>query len=208
MLSTYDFYEQPLISLKGPSYVLLAFQAATQAVKDNNLKVKLVYNDYNIESPNAKTNATLALVKQIKAAGFQIDQVGFESHFIVGESPSKAQIVQNIQSFAAVGVDVIITELDVRTVTPPSAAIQTQQVVDYYNTVAACVAAKGTSSNKGCLGAVVWDFDDTYSWIPQTFAGQGYGDLFLQPGGANTTLVKKAAYDGVLEALTGAAEAI
>lgn len=48
---------------------------------------------------------------------------------------------------------------------------------------------------------------DTYSWIPSTFAGQGYGDLFLQPDGPDTPLVKKAAYDGCLEALTDAAEA-
>lgn len=31
--------------------------------------------------------------------------------------------------------------------------------------------------------------------------------FFLQPDGANTPLVKKAAYDGCLEALTDAAEA-
>lgn len=47
---------------------------------------------------------------------------------------------------------------------------------------------------------------DTYSWVPGTFAGYGYADLFLQPGGANTPLVKKAAYDGCLEALQGVAE--
>jgi len=51
-------------------------------------------------------------------------------------------------------------------------------------------------------------FVDTYSWIPGVFEGQGYADLFFQPDGANTPLVKKAAYDGCLEALTGAAEAL
>ena len=69
----------------GPSYVQLAFQAATQAVKDGGLSVKLVYNDYNIESPGAKSTAAQTLVKQLKANGHQIDQVGFESHFIVGK---------------------------------------------------------------------------------------------------------------------------
>lgn len=44
--------------------------------------------------------------------------------------------------------------------------------------------------------------DDTYSWIPSTFAGQGYGDLFFQPGGQDTPLVRKAAYDGVVAGLT------
>lgn len=53
---------------------------------------------------------------------------------------------------------------------------------------------------------LTFSLSDTYSWIPSTFAGQGYADLFFQPDGANTPLVKKAAYDGCLEALTGAAE--
>jgi endo-1,4-beta-xylanase len=98
-------------------------------------------------------------------------------------------------------VDTVITELDVRLNLPPTAASETQQVVDYYNSVKSCVKVKR------CVGITVWDFDDTYSWIPSTFPGQGYGDLFLQPGGAGTKLVKKAAYDGCLEALTGAPEA-
>lgn len=85
---------------------------------------------------------------------------------------------------------------------PPTEASETQQVADYYNSVKSCAdVAK-------CVGIVVWDFDDTYSWVPGTFQGQGYADLFLQPRGANHPLVKKAAYDGCLEALTGAAEGV
>lgn len=105
-----------------------------------------------------------------------------------------------MEAFTALGVNVAVTELDVRLPLPPTAADEVQQVADYYSTVAACVAVKG------CIGVTVWDFDDTYSWVPGTFAGQGYADLFLQPGGANTPLVKKAAYDGCLEALQNRTE--
>ena len=42
-------------------------------------------------------------------------------------------------------------------------------------------------------------FTDTYSWIPSTFAGQGWGDLYYQPGGANTPLVEKAVIDGIVD---------
>lgn len=73
---------------------------------------------------------------------------------------------------------------------------------DYYDSVKSCVDVAR------CVGIVVWDFDDTYSWVRGAFAGQGYADLFLQPHGANKPLVRKAAYDGVLEALTGAAEGV
>ena len=68
-------------------------------------------NDFNTEGENAKSNALLALVKTLKAANL-IDGVGFQSHFIVGEVPTDLQA--NLQRFADVGVDVAITELDIR----------------------------------------------------------------------------------------------
>ena len=69
----------------GPEYVAMAFDAATKAVKKHHLKVKLYYNDYNIENPGAKATATQNLVKELKARKIQIDGVGLESHFIAGE---------------------------------------------------------------------------------------------------------------------------
>ena len=89
-----------------------------------------------------------------------------------------------------------------RTVLPPTAEAETQQILDYYNSVKSCVNVKR------CVGIVVWDFVDTYSWIPSTFEGEGYADLFIQPGGTGTKLVKKAAYDGCLQALTGQPEGL
>ncbi|KAK0265006.1 hypothetical protein LTR01_004011 [Friedmanniomyces endolithicus] len=186
----------------GPAYVVEAFQAASDAVRANGLATKLYYNDYNIEFLGNKSYAAQALVKDLQNRNIQIDGVGLESHFIAGETPSKAAQQANMEAFTALGVDVVVTELDVRLNLPPTVATEAQQVVDYYNTVAACVAVPR------CVGIVVWDFDDTYSWIPGTFPGQGYGDLFLQPNGANTPLVRKAPYDGCLEALTGAPEAL
>lgn len=72
----------------GPEYVAMAFDAATKAVKKHGLKVKLYYNDYNIESPGGKATAAENLVKELKGRGIQIDGVGLESHFIAGKSPS------------------------------------------------------------------------------------------------------------------------
>jgi len=177
----------------GPEYVAIAFRAAEAAVKANKLKVKLYYNDYNIESAGNKSKAAQALVKSLKDAGIQIDGVGLQSHFIVGETPSRAAQTANMQAFAALGVDTALTELDVRTTTPPTLAAQQQQVLDYESSVGACADVDT------CVGVTVWDFDDSYSWIPSTFPGQGYGDLFFQPGGYNTPLVRKAAYDGCID---------
>ncbi|KEQ86547.1 glycoside hydrolase [Aureobasidium pullulans EXF-150] len=180
----------------GPNYVAVAFKAAEAAVKANKLKVKLYYNDYNIESAGNKATAAQALVKSLKDAGIQIDGAGLQSHFIVGSTPSRAAQTANMNAFAALGVDVAITELDIRTTVPATAAAQQQQVVDYASSVGACADVNA------CVGVTAWDFDDAYSWIPSTFPGQGYGDLFFQPGGYGTPLVRKAAYDGCIQGLT------
>ena len=108
--------------------------------------------------------------------------------------------IKTKKAFTDLGVDVTITELDVRLDLPPTAKAEKQQVADYYKSVKSCVKVQR------CIGIVVWDFDDTYSWIPGTFEGQGYADLFLQPGGTGHPLVKKAAYDGCLRALTEGSE--
>ncbi|CAK4034090.1 glycoside hydrolase family 10 [Lecanosticta acicola] len=186
----------------GPEYVPMAFKAAADAVKENNLKVKLYYNDYNIEYAGNKSTAAQNLVQELQSRGIQIDGVGLESHFIAGETPSQEAQESNMNAFTALGVDVAVTELDVRLTLPPTAASEAQQVQDYYSTVAAC------RNVQKCIGVTVWDFVDTYSWVPSTFAGQGYADLFFQPQGQDTTLVKKAAYDGCLEALTGKVEGV
>lgn len=138
----------------GESYVALAFSAATAAVRKSNLNVKLYYNDYNIEYPGNKSLAAQRLVSELKAQDIQIDGIGLESHFIAGSTPSLADQQANMEAFAALGVDVVITELDVRLpALPPNATSEAQQVQDYYNSVAACVNVER------CVGVTVWDFD-------------------------------------------------
>lgn len=181
----------------GPEYIPMAFNAASQIVEQNGLNVKLYYNDYSIEFPGAKSSAAQQIVQDLQNRGIQIDGVGLESHFIAGQTPSQSSQETNMNAFTALGVDVVVTELDVRLSLPANSTTEAQQVQDYYSTVAACINVDR------CIGVTVWDFVDTYSWVPSTFPGTGYADLFLQQNGANTSLVKKAAYDGCLQALTG-----
>ena len=176
----------------GPEYFYLAFQFAQEAVERTGRDIKLFFNDYNIESPSNKTNAAYELVKELKRRGLRIDWVGLESHFIVGETPSLEQQIEAKQGFLDLGVDVAITELDVRFSEVPfyTTEAQAQQASDYYSSVASCVQV-----GRRCFGVTVWDFDDQYSWIPSTFAGQGGGDLF------NNSLQAKPAYYASAEAL-------
>ncbi|NUS03053.1 MAG: endo-1,4-beta-xylanase [Nonomuraea sp.] len=169
----------------GDGYIAEAFKAARAA--DPN--VKLYYNDYNIEGVNAKSDAVYAMVKSFKQQGVPIDGVGLQAHLIVGQVPSTLR--QNIQRFADLGVDVAITELDIRMDLPRTAAKDTQQAGDYGTVVTSCLAVSR------CVGLTVWDYTDKYSWIPSVFPGQGAALPYDESFG------KKPAYYAIAGALGG-----
>jgi endo-1,4-beta-xylanase len=94
-----------------------------------------------------------------------------------------------MNAFTALGVDVAITELDIRANTPISSANAAQQVLDYASTIKAC------ASVARCVGVTIWDFTDKYSWIPGVFSGQGSA----LPWDSNEQK-KPALYSGILSA--------
>ncbi|EED16894.1 endo-1,4-beta-xylanase, putative [Talaromyces stipitatus ATCC 10500] len=173
----------------GEAYIPIAFAAAAAA--DPN--AKLYYNDYNIEYPGAKATGAQNIVKSIQAAGARIDGVGLQAHFIVGQTPSLASQKANMAAFTALGVDVAITELDIRMTLPDTSALQTQQSTDYQTTTTACV------QTKGCVGITLWDFTDKHSWVPGTFSGQGDACPW------DSNYKKKPAYYGILAGLQSGA---
>ncbi|KAJ6624523.1 endo-1,4-beta-xylanase C precursor [Mycena sp. CBHHK59/15] len=134
----------------GSNYVTIALQAARAA--DPN--AKLYINDYNTETVGAKSNALLSLATSLKSSGVPLDGIGFQCHFIVGQTPSTASLVSNFQRFTALGLEVAITELDIRMTLPSTAALLAQQATDYQNVIAACKAVAG------CVGATIWDYTD------------------------------------------------
>ncbi|WP_396448635.1 endo-1,4-beta-xylanase [Actinomadura sp.] len=156
----------------GNDWIEVAFRTARNA--DPN--AKLCYNDYNIENWNwAKTQGVYNMVRDFKQRGVPIDCVGFQSHFNSG-SPYNSNFRTTLQNFAALGVDVAITELDIQGASPTT----------YANVVNDCLAVSR------CLGITVWGVRDTDSWrsdqTPLLFDGNGN---------------KKAAYSAVLNALNG-----
>ena len=136
---------------------------------------KLCYNDYNIEDWNAaKTQGVYSMVKDFKSRGVPIDCVGFQSHFGSGGPPSNFQTT--LSNFAALGVDVQLTELDI-------AQAGTTQ---YSNTVKDCMNVSR------CAGITTWGIRDSDSWR------SGDNPLLFDASGN-----KKPAYDAVLSALGG-----
>ena len=148
---------------------------------------KLYINDYNVEGLGAKSDALYNLVSSLKAQGVPIDGVGLQAHLIAGQVPTTIQ--QNIQRFADLGVEVAITELDIRMDLPRDAAKDAQQATDYSSVVHACLAVQQ------CVGITIWDYTDKYSWVPSVFTGQGAALPY------DENLAKKPAYDAIAAAL-------
>jgi endo-1,4-beta-xylanase len=154
----------------GDDWIEVAFRTARQA----DSAAKLCYNDYNIENWNAaKTQAVYNMVRDFKARGVPIDCVGFQSHFNSG-NPYNSNFRTTLQQFAALGVDVEVTELDIENAPPQT----------YASVIRDCLAVNR------CTGITVWGVRDSDSW-------RSYQNPLLFDGNGN----KKQAYHAVLDAL-------
>ncbi|MET8894078.1 endo-1,4-beta-xylanase [Streptomyces albogriseolus] len=156
----------------GSDWIEVAFRTARAA----DPSAKLCYNDYNVENWTwAKTQAMYRMVKDFKQRGVPIDCVGFQSHFNSG-SPYNSNFRTTLQEFAALGVDVAVTELDIQGASPTT----------YAAVVNDCLAVSR------CLGVTVWGVRDSDSWRAEQTP------LLFNNDGS-----KKAAYTAVLNALNG-----
>ncbi|MGA5304652.1 endo-1,4-beta-xylanase [Nucisporomicrobium flavum] len=157
----------------GNDWIEVAFRTARNADPG----VKLCYNDYNIENWSyAKTQGVYNMIRDFKSRGVPIDCVGLQTHFTGGSSlPSNFQTT--LSSFAALGVDVALTEVDVTN----------SNTSQYAGLTQACLNVPR------CIGITVWGVRDSDSW-------RSNESPLLFDGGGN----KKAAYNSVLNALNSA----
>ncbi|MEU6260916.1 endo-1,4-beta-xylanase [Streptomyces sp. NPDC047043] len=167
----------------GTGYIANALKWAHAA--DPN--AKLYINDYNIEADNAKSDALYALAKQLLAAGVPLNGIGFQSHFVVGGVPSSMKA--NLKRFSDLGLEVSVTELDIRIPLPASSAELAQQSTDYKRASENCLGVPR------CAGVTVWGITDKYSWVPGTFSGYGSALPY------NESYAAKPAYTGLSNGL-------
>jgi endo-1,4-beta-xylanase len=155
----------------GSGYVEQAFRWAHDA--DPN--VKLFYNDTGGEGVGAKSDAVYNLVSALVNKGVPINGVGLQMHVGLNDAPTPADVSANIQRFGRLGLEVQITEMDVRlpvTASGPSTADLIAQANVYTGILGACLA------NANCTGFLTWGVSDANSWIPGSCPGFGAGLLF------------------------------
>jgi endo-1,4-beta-xylanase len=92
----------------GDDYIVKAFEFARAADPD----AELYYNDYGNERPE-KLEKTIRLIRELKAARVRIDGVGLQCHLKLDDPEGPDRVDRAIAAYAAEGVKVMITELDV-----------------------------------------------------------------------------------------------
>ena len=97
----------PWLTIIGADYLAQAFRFAHQADPD----AELYYNDYALENA-PKRRGALDLVRRLRAEGVPVTGVGLQGHNRM-DWPTPAQQDTTIAAFAALGVRVMITELDI-----------------------------------------------------------------------------------------------
>ena len=178
----------------GPTFIDDAFRAAHDADPD----AQLFYNDYDIESADSgKGEAAYRLVKRLKESGVPIHGIGFQMHVDPRHWPTPDAIRQNFERYAALGLLIEVTEMDVPIGEIPGSR---QEKLDRQRAltrdiVTACMAVPQ------CSGMTFWGVTDKYSWLNTPEWGRLRGTLPHDPLPLDASYVPKPMYSGILEAL-------
>jgi endo-1,4-beta-xylanase len=97
----------------GEDYIRLAFQFAHEADPE----AELYYNDYSMANPGRR-DGVVAMVKKLKAQGVKIYGIGMQCHIGL-DYPDINEFEKSLEDFGALGVKVMITEMDISVLSMP-----------------------------------------------------------------------------------------
>ncbi|MBZ0292723.1 MAG: endo-1,4-beta-xylanase [Anaerolineae bacterium] len=154
------FRSTPWYRMIGEDYIELAFRFAHEADPD----VLLFYNDYGAEVLNRKSDRIYKLVSDMLENEVPIDGVGLQMHLQVGDVGDRLPInrqavTENINRLGDLGLQVHITELDLKHPGKADESVLEQQAQNYRDVVEICLSAEP------CTAIIVWGVTDRYSWI-------------------------------------------
>ena len=159
----------------------------------------LFYSDYMIEGDTIKLKATLDLIKYLREKEVPVDGIGFQMHTMI-DSPDVNQIKESLNAFAELGLQVHISELDVRI-----NSYKSGQRYDYYTDDLQMALADRyfelALAYRQCVpdslryGITLWGFSDRYTWIRSYFKSLDWPCIY------DDMLRKKQAYSSFREGL-------
>ncbi|PKB81390.1 MAG: hypothetical protein BZY88_06820 [SAR202 cluster bacterium Io17-Chloro-G9] len=189
----------------GEDYIELAFRKAREVAPN----AVLILNEVGVDFVGQKIYYTAEedfynLVKGLVAKRVPLDAVGFEFHLTIPEHPWETEptvdkILANFERYGRLGLDVIVSELDVK-IKEPITQEKLERQAEVYAIVMEAVLDSDSSRSIS-----VWGQSDRYSWI--TYSKYHWPDIPDQfPGYSAASLYDehhepKPAYYAVLEVL-------
>lgn len=146
----------------GPDYIEWAFRSANKFAPNSRKLINEYGLEYELAYEEQRRAALLRLLERLKAKGVPIDGVGLQAHLDLGKGKLyRAGIQGLLRDIAGLGLDVVITELDVaeaNTSLPVArrdslVADETRRYLDIvleFNNV---------------IGVTTWGLSDSYSWL-------------------------------------------
>lgn len=154
----------PWYQITGTEFIEVAFRAAREAGGPD---IKLYINDYGTDDPT-KRDILYNLVKDLLEKGVPIDGVGHQTHIDIYNPPVE-RIIESMKKFAELGLDNIITELDMSIYSWNNRSDYGEDIPDYILTLQAKRYNElfdALKENKDIVSAVVfWGISDKYSWL-------------------------------------------
>ncbi|KAH7101805.1 glycoside hydrolase superfamily [Auriculariales sp. MPI-PUGE-AT-0066] len=154
--STGNLRDSVFSRVLGETFIDIAFKAARAA----DPAAKLYINDYSLDGSGTKLTAMVNLINRLKSRSVPIDGVGTQAHLILGQVGG---VQTALNSLAGTGLDVAITELDIRIPKNVTSDKLTQQQTDFNTVTKACLAVSK------CVGITAWGVSDKNSWVDSTF---------------------------------------
>lgn len=170
----------------GPEYIDMAFQWAHEADPG----ALLFYNDYSGEGLGAKSDAIYALTQGLLQRGVPIHGVGLQMHVSVDSFPRPQDVAVNMERLSALGLEVHITEMDVRIQDPATEEDLIRQASVYRDVFHVC------QSVQNCKAFVLWGFTDLHSWISSHIGGWDTALIF------DKVYRPKPAYNALIDELS------
>ena len=120
--------------------------------------IELWINEYGTDYLPAKQARLLGLARQLIDAGIPLTGIGLQTHRISVDGPDRAAFERTLREFAALGLQVAITEVDVRVLPDDPLGLQ-RQATAYRTIVSACLAVPA------CVEVTSWGVTDRDSWL-------------------------------------------
>ncbi|WP_397326879.1 endo-1,4-beta-xylanase [Nostoc sp. FACHB-110] len=185
----------PWLQFIGQDYIEIAFSAAAES-DPNTL---LVYNDYGLQydthEHEAKRNAVLKLLENLKSKDIPIHALGIQSHLSGYETrfnPDKFK--KFLSEVASLGLKILITEMDVADNKLPSD-------IKFRDPIVAGVYEDYLSvalEEPAVISVLTWGLSDSYTWLSQNKPRKDQATVRTLP--LDTQMRRKLAWNAIARA--------